>query len=130
MSSDPKRVEHDFKVSKLAYDTGEDAIVPNKQRYWRISLFFNRKEGISAEYFAKHWHRVHGDLIVGAKAYCENNILRYNQFHQSPEGRQKAIDLGYGAPLAFDGVTEFWVKDVDQFKAFTESETFVNATRT
>ena len=39
MASNPKRVEHDFKLSKVAHDHGTDEIVPNKQRYWRILLF-------------------------------------------------------------------------------------------
>jgi hypothetical protein len=126
-SSDPKRVEREFRISKNSYDHGDDEIVPNKQAYWRISLFFKRKEGVSAEYFARHWHHVHGDLITAAKSYCDNNILRYNQFHQTPEGRKKVEELGYGPVLDFDAVTEFWVKDVAQFKAFTESEEFASA---
>lgn len=125
--SDPPRVDHSFKHAKNAYNHGTDEAVPNKQKYWRISLFFKRKEGISAEHFARHWHHVHGDLITGMKAYCESNILRYNQFHQTPEGREKAVEMDYGPILDFDAVTEFWVRDVKSFKDFTRSEEFAAA---
>ena len=129
MASDPPPVERDFKLQQFAYGSGQDEIVPNRQKYWRISLFFQRKEGVSAEFFARHWHHVHADLVTSTKSYCENNILRYNQFHQSPEGLAKAHSLGYGESLPFDAVTEFWVKDVEQFKAFTKSKEFELATR-
>ena len=68
--------------------------------------------------------------MTSAKAYGDSNIVRYNQFHQSPEGREKAVKLGYGDILDFDALTEFWVNDVDQFKAFTESEDFINPSGT
>jgi len=110
MASDPKRVEHDFRLSKLSYDFEDGNIVPNKQKYWRISLFFYRKPGISEEYFARHWHHVHADLVTAAQAYCDSNILRYNQFHQTSEGAKLARDLGWGTPLDFEAVTEFWVR--------------------
>jgi hypothetical protein len=80
MPSDPPRVEHDFELKKLAYGAGQDEIIPNRQGYWRISLFFNRKEGISPEYFARHWHHVHGDIVTRCNGYFKNKILRYNQF--------------------------------------------------
>lgn len=110
MGSDPKRVEHDFRLPKLSYDHGDDEIVPNKQNYWRISLFFYKKPGISDEYFARHWHHVHADLVTASKAYLQNNLLRYNQFRQNDEAKKLAESMEYGPLLDYDAVTEFWVR--------------------
>jgi hypothetical protein len=110
MTSDPKIVDHEFRLSKLSYDHGDDRIVPNKQNYWRVSLFFYKKPGISDEYFARHWHHVHGDLVTASQSYLQNNLLRYNQFRQDTEAKKLAESMEYGPLLDFDAVTEFWVR--------------------
>lgn len=109
MSHNPKIVPHQFRLPKLSYDHGSDPLVPNKQDYWRVSLFFYKKPGISDEYFARHWHHVHGDLVTASKAYLKNNLLRYNQFRQDTKAKELAVSMEYGPLLDFDAVTEFWV---------------------
>jgi hypothetical protein len=47
---DPKIVEHKFRLEKLDYDHNNEGVIPCKQNYWRISLFFYKKPGISEEY--------------------------------------------------------------------------------
>jgi hypothetical protein len=82
MSQDPPPVERKFGIPALAYDKA-----PNKQNYIRVSMFFNKKPGVSYEFFQNHWHHVHADLVTSSTAFKKAGILRYNQFHQTPEGR-------------------------------------------
>ena len=91
-------------------------------------MFFNKKPGISYEYFQNHWHHVHADLVTSSKAYKGNKILRYNQFHQSAEDKAKGAILGYPM-MDWDACTEFWVERLEDFEAFTKSEEYINATR-
>ena len=120
---DPAPVQRNFGHSTLAYDTP-----PNKQTYVRISMFFNKKPGISYEYFLNHWRHVHADLVTSSKAYKENKIRRYTQFHQSPESKAKGAEIGYPM-MDWDACTEFWVDKLEDFDAFTKSDDFIKATR-
>ena len=91
-------------------------------------MFFNKKPDISYEYFQNHWHHVHADLVTSMRAYKDLKILRYNQFHQTPEHREQAKKLGYPS-LNYDACTEFWVEKMENFDAFTKCDEFVRATR-
>jgi hypothetical protein len=127
MSSDPPRVEHDFAIPALSYDQAV-----NKQSYLRINMFFCKKDGISFEYFQRHWHHVHADLVTSSKAFKDNNIIRYNQFHQTTESRELARRLAHPNPewsLEWDACSEFWVKKIEDWEAFMKSDEYVKATR-
>ncbi|KAF2097981.1 hypothetical protein NA57DRAFT_76780 [Rhizodiscina lignyota] len=121
MQSDPPRVPHAFSSPSLSYDTP-----PNKQPYVRINTFFKKKPGISYEYFVQHWHHVHADLVTSMKAFTDNNIVRYTQFFQTPEGREEAYKIGAPA-MEWDACSEFLAEKVDDFAAFLKSEEYVNS---
>jgi hypothetical protein len=123
MLSDPPPVNHQFKLAKLAYDTPI-----HKQNYLCIAMFFNKKPGISDEYFQNHWHHVHADLVTSSRAFRELKILRYNQFRQRPEHRALLNRIGYPG-MDWDACTEFWVEKFEDFEAFTKSQEYIDATR-
>jgi hypothetical protein len=83
MSSDPSPVDRTFKLPALSYSKPV-----NKQSYVRISMFFNKKPGISYSFFKNHWHHVHADLVTSSDAYRKFGILRYTQFFQGDDGRE------------------------------------------
>ncbi len=121
---DPKPVDHTFHHAKLAYDQP-----PSRQPCWRVNMFFNKKAGISEEYFLHHWNHVHADLVTGATAFKASNILRYNQFFQSAASRAVGEAIGYGPAMDWDACTEFLVVSVEDFVAFTKSQEYIDATR-
>ncbi|CAK7201644.1 hypothetical protein SEUCBS139899_004353 [Sporothrix eucalyptigena] len=122
--TDPPPVDHPFHhAHKLAYDRPS-----NRQRYWRINMYFNKKPGVSDAYFVNHWHHVHADLVTGMRAFNEKNLLRYNQFFQAAEARTAAEAMGYGPLLDWDACTEFWVESIEDFVAFTKSQEYIDAT--
>jgi len=123
---DPPRVERTFGLPALSYTSPVQ-----KQRYLRISMFFNKKPEISYAYFQQHWHHFHGDLVTSSNAFKENKILRYNQFHQTPEHKALAKRLGDGGypSMDFDACTEFWVERIEDFEAFSKSKEYVDGSR-
>lgn len=125
-STDPAPVERTFGLPALAYDAPVQ-----KQRYLRISMFFNKKPGISYAYFQQHWHNFHGDLVTSSDAFKSNKILRYNQFHQTPENKALARRLGDGSypSVDFDACTEFWVEKIEDFEAFSKSKEYTDGSR-
>ena len=124
MPSDPPPVDHSFKLSKLAYDAPLA-----KQNYLRIAMFFNKRKDISDEYFQNHWHHVHADLVTSSKAFKELKFKRYNQFRQRPEHRELLEKVKYPG-MDWDACTEFWVEDFEDFVNFTQSQVYIDATRT
>ncbi|KAF2095288.1 hypothetical protein NA57DRAFT_60023 [Rhizodiscina lignyota] len=123
MAQDPPRVNHSFSLSQLSYDKP-----PNIKPYIRISMFFNKKPGISYEFFQNHWHHVHADLVTSMRAYKECNLLRYNQFHQTPEHKELAKKIGLPS-MEWDACTEFWFERIEDFDKFTKSEEYAKATQ-
>jgi hypothetical protein len=123
MTSDPEPVKHNFSLPKLAYDQPA-----NKQNYIRISMFFNKRTDVSYEYFQNHWHHVHADLVTASKSYNARNIMRYNQFYQTPEIKAAGQKIGYPM-MDWDACTEFWVESLDDFLEFTKSEEYARHTR-
>ncbi|KEF56743.1 uncharacterized protein A1O9_06933 [Exophiala aquamarina CBS 119918] len=95
----------------------------NRQPYYKIMFFLNKKPDISDEDFHKHWEMVHADLTVATKAFRDVSILRYVQYHQTTEIKTEASSLGLTC-LPYDGCTEMYVKDLNDWKSFTDSPEF------
>lgn len=91
-------------------------------------MFFNKKPGITFEYFANHWHHVHADLVTSSQAFKDLGFYRYNQFLHTPEMREKAQAMGFPA-MSWDACTEFWVEKIEDFEAFTKTKEYIEATR-
>ncbi|KAK5128228.1 hypothetical protein LTR85_002895 [Meristemomyces frigidus] len=107
-----KKIDHDFKNQRLAYDAP-----PNYQPCIKLSFFFNKLPDVSYEQFHRHWETVHADLTIAAKDFKLCRIQRYVQFHQTPEMKEKAKSLGL-SHVDFDGCSEIWVKEWDDWMAF------------
>ena len=89
-----------------------------------------KKKDISWEYFTRHWHHVHADIVTGSKAFKENHILRYTQFYQSPEHRTKTAQCFANYPIMeWDACSEFWVEKMEDFEAFLKSDEYIQSLR-
>ncbi|TKA75001.1 hypothetical protein B0A55_02647 [Friedmanniomyces simplex] len=97
-----KKIDHGFKNDALSYDA-----TPNYQPCIKLSFFFNKRPEVSHEQFHKHWETVHADLTIAAKDFKACKIQRYVQFHQTPDMKEKAKQLGL-EHVAFDGCSEIW----------------------
>ena len=107
-----KKIDHAFKNEQLSYDAK-----PNYQPCVKLSFFFNKLPEVSYEQFHRHWETVHADLTIAARDFKACKIQRYVQFHQTPEMKEKAKSLGL-VHLDFDGCSEIWVKEWDDWMAF------------
>jgi len=124
-ANDPSIVPHSFALPSLAYDQP-----PNVQPYVRINMFFMKKKGISFEFFARHWHHVHADIVTSSQAFKDNKILRYTQFYQTPELRQKTVECFSGYPvMEWDACSEFWVEKPEDMAAFLKSDEYLKSHR-
>jgi hypothetical protein len=53
----------------------------NQQPYFRAMIFFNKKPGVSDEFFHEHWKSVHADLTMQVDKMGRKNggVVRYVQ---------------------------------------------------
>ncbi|KAK0938560.1 hypothetical protein LTR48_005138 [Friedmanniomyces endolithicus] len=116
-----KKLDHGFKNDALSYDAS-----PNYQPCVKLSFFFNKKPEVSDEQFHRHWETVHADLTIAAKDFKACKIQRYVQFHQTADMKEKAKQLGL-EHVAFDGCSEIWVRDWDDWMAFYSSPEYASA---
>lgn len=107
-----KKIDHHFKHSQLSYEA-----TPNYQPLIKLSFYFNKLPDVSYEQFHRHWETVHADLTIAAKDFKVCKLQRYVQFHQTPDMKGKAESLGL-EPLAFDGCSEIWVRNWDDWMTF------------
>ena len=107
-----KKIDHEFQNKALNYDA-----TPNYQPCIKLSFFFYKLPDVSYEQFHRHWETVHADLTIAAKDFAAFKIQRYVQFHQIPEMKEKARQLGL-THLDFDGCSEIWVRSWDDWMAF------------
>ncbi|KAK5692415.1 hypothetical protein LTR97_010723 [Elasticomyces elasticus] len=116
-----KKIDHTFKNEALSYDTA-----PNYQPCIKLSFFFNKLPEVSDEMFHRHWETVHADLTIAARDFKACKIQRYVQFHQTADHKEKAKQLGL-QHIEFDGCSEIWVKDWDDWMAFYNSPEYAAA---
>ncbi|KAK4941428.1 hypothetical protein LTR10_018697 [Elasticomyces elasticus] len=109
------KIDHTFTHQQLSYDAK-----PNYQPYIRISFFFSKLDHVSYEQFHRHFETVHADLTVASKAFKDCHIGRYVQFHQTPELKEKAKELGL-PQLEYDGCSDLYVKSWDDWMKFCKS---------
>lgn len=109
-----KKIDYQFKHEQLSYDAK-----PNYQPCVKLSFYFSKLPNVSYEQFHRHWETVHADLTVAAKDFKACKLQRYVQFHQTPEMKEKARSLGLNH-LEYDGCSEIWVKEWDDWLRFFE----------
>ncbi|PSN65186.1 hypothetical protein BS50DRAFT_575250 [Corynespora cassiicola Philippines] len=111
----PNHYIHPYNFPELRIGTGS-----NEQPYFRAMVFFNKKPGLTDEFFHEHWKSVHADLTM----QVENagiTLARYVQFHSEEKDRKAIaplIESGNMQFLPFDGAAEFHCKDGESFVKF------------
>lgn len=109
------KIDHQFAFNQLSYDAK-----PNHQPYIKMLFFFNKLPHVSYEQFHRHWETVHADLTVATKEFATCHIQRYNQFHQTPEMKEKVKGLGMEL-MDWDGCSEIWVKNWEDWENFAKA---------
>ncbi|CAO2657218.1 Nn.00g033440.m01.CDS01 [Neocucurbitaria sp. VM-36] len=93
-----------------------------RQPYFSFKILFSRKDGITEEFFHRHWKTVHADLTLSQVDFALR-VQRYTQFHQDDEHRNNVQRLlaavGGSMQLApYDGIAEFHTKYYETFERF------------
>ncbi|KAJ7447068.1 hypothetical protein B0H11DRAFT_2248493 [Mycena galericulata] len=81
----------------------------------RIISLLNRLPHISFEEFDRHWGQIHRVLIEALPA-VKSGLVRYKQFHVSPETNAALAALGLPV-LAHDGVVEWEAERLEDILA-------------
>jgi hypothetical protein len=68
----------------------------NQQSYFRAMIFFNKKPGLSDEFFHEHWKSVHADLTmqVGEMGRRWGGVVRYVQVRYQTSWNTKLFLTG------------------------------------
>ncbi|KAL3470508.1 hypothetical protein BJX99DRAFT_264189 [Aspergillus californicus] len=92
-------------------------------KYVKIMMYLKRRPDVSDEQFHHRWSKEHVEIALSNPVF-KSKILRFNQFHVSETLKLQAASLG--APvLDYDGIAEFWVSDVQDWKDITSDKDFV-----
>jgi hypothetical protein len=75
----PNHLVHAHTFPELSIAPHSDG--SNQQPYFRAMIFFNKKPGLSDEFFHEHWKSVHADLTmqVGGMGRRKGGVVRYVQ---------------------------------------------------
>jgi len=86
-----------------------------------VKLIFclRRAPHLSREEFQRYWREHHAPLVREAAPALR--IVRYVQTHTLPTTLNEALQRGYQAPEAFDGVAELWWNSLEDFTAPRDS---------
>lgn len=83
-------------------------------------VLLKRKEGLSREDFARHWHDVHGRQLALAQPGLRY-IRRYVQNHAFADRDDVPTHLGLATRHdSFDGVTEVWFDSVEDVRRLAD----------
>jgi hypothetical protein len=65
----------------------------NQQPYFRAMIFFNKKPGLSDEFFHEHWKSVHADLTmqVGEMGRRCGGVVRYVQVRYQTSSNMRVL---------------------------------------
>jgi len=88
-------------------------------------IFFNKKPGLTDEFFHAHWKSVHADLTMQVEG-TGVDLVRYVQFHQEQKHKDalKPLLEASGGSMRFvewDGAAEFWAESAEKFVGFMGS---------
>lgn len=113
----PNHYIHPYHFTELSLGGGS-----NQQRYFRAMLFFNKKPGLTDEFFHDHWKSVHADLTMQVQD-AGVDLVRYVQFHQEKKDVDAMEDLleasgGSMKMVQYDGAAEFWAESPEKFTKF------------
>jgi hypothetical protein len=64
----------------------------NQQPYFRAMIFFNKKPGLTDEFFHEHWKSVHADLTMHVEG-AGVSLVRYSQVSWGDEVWCGVVDM-------------------------------------
>ncbi|KAJ4374296.1 hypothetical protein N0V83_003037 [Neocucurbitaria cava] len=116
----PQDAPHEYKFNE--FQPSSDLNGSFRQPYFSFKILFCSKDGITEEFFHRHWKTVHADLTLSQVDFAVR-IQRYTQFHQDEENRAKVQHLltavnGAMQLAPHDGIAEFHAKDYETFEKF------------
>ena len=91
-----------------------------KGKYFKISGIINKIDNVTSDYFDKYWTECDVPLTLDCEAFTQN-VVKFNLVHQTPALRSELAALGYPT-LDYDGIVEFWVKDLTTWQKVTSSD--------
>jgi hypothetical protein len=115
----PNHSIHAHTFPELALGTASSS---NQQPYFRAMNFFNKKPGLTDEFFHDHWKSVHADLTMQVPG-AGVGFVRYVQFHQEKQhvnAMQELLEASGGTMkmAKWDGAAEFWARTLGDFVGF------------
>ncbi|KAH8727193.1 hypothetical protein GQ44DRAFT_130319 [Phaeosphaeriaceae sp. PMI808] len=116
----PNHPIHQHKFLELGLDSSS-----NQQPYFRAMIFFNKKPGLTDEFFHDHWKSIHADLTMQVED-AGVSFVRYVQFHQEQKHRDALAPLlgasgGSMVMSPYDGAAEFHAESAGKFVEFMKS---------
>ncbi|RDW64781.1 hypothetical protein BP6252_10432 [Coleophoma cylindrospora] len=107
-----------------------DTLPPKK--YLKVSLFLTKLPELSDEQFHEYWRTKHLQLALENKSFS-TKVRRYNQakltaaqHHSSASLKSQASEFGLPV-VAYDGVAEVWVDDLNTWKEIVSDPDFAAA---
>jgi uncharacterized protein (TIGR02118 family) len=82
----------------------------------KLTCLVRRRAGMSPEEFHRYWREQHGPLVISTAS--GSHVIRYVQHHRALEDYTGDDDPGY------DGVTEQWFANMDEYKAHVAEPDF------
>ncbi|KAH7095250.1 hypothetical protein FB567DRAFT_24062 [Paraphoma chrysanthemicola] len=116
----PNHLIHQHVFPELSIGTGS-----NQQIYFRAMVFFNKKPGLTDEFFHAHWKTVHADLTMQVEG-AGVELVRYVQFHQEKQHIEAMAPLleasGGSMTIApYEGAAEFHAESAEAFVRFMKN---------
>ncbi|KAH3948013.1 hypothetical protein HBH53_108430 [Parastagonospora nodorum] len=119
----PNHLVHHHTFPELSI--AEDGTGSNQQPYFRAMIFFNKKPGLTDDFFHAHWKSVHADLTMQVEG-AGVDLVRYVQFHQEQQHITALLPLmeasgGSMKMVGWDGAAEFHARSAEAFVRYMKS---------
>ncbi|CAH0057180.1 unnamed protein product [Clonostachys solani] len=103
--------------------TYKAACTMNMERVYHVKLFYNRKQGITPEEFNRYWAYDHAALAT--PFHLRLGVVKYSQYHSTPELRDLGRVEGAAPILEFDGAAEFWMHNLETLQAMANDNEYL-----
>ncbi|KAF3099027.1 hypothetical protein TWF569_009255 [Orbilia oligospora] len=86
----------------------------NTEKFIRVTMYFQKKPGMSDDEFNEYWSHIHGPLCI--KWMQRYGVIRCAQKHINKPAMKFLKDNLPVFPLSkFDGIEDFYVRDIKDF---------------
>ncbi|KAJ7796757.1 hypothetical protein B0H14DRAFT_3157816 [Mycena olivaceomarginata] len=89
----------------------------------RLIALMTRLPHVSFEQFDRHWGEVHRSIIESLPA-VKSGLVKYKQFHVSPEGNAALAALGTTV-MPYDGIVEWEAEKLEDILELFASEELI-----